>query len=100
MFKFHISFNLEYSVVVLEWPRESPDLNPMEMLWKDLKRTVHVRKPTNIPELNLFCTEKWAKLERSRNVWLRLSLYKEVTAETQGKGPHTDMSYWTISLNK
>ncbi|KAG2458113.1 TCB1 transposase, partial [Polypterus senegalus] len=53
-------------VNVLEWPSQSPDLNPIEMLWKDLKRAVHVRKPTNIPELKLFCTEEWAKIPPSR----------------------------------
>ncbi len=33
---------------VLEWLSQSPDLNPIEMLWKELKQAVHRRKPTNI----------------------------------------------------
>ncbi|KAF7656364.1 hypothetical protein LDENG_00042530 [Lucifuga dentata] len=50
---------------VLEWPSQSPDLNPIEMLWKDLKQQFHDRKPTNIPELKLFCKEEQAKIPPS-----------------------------------
>ena len=28
-------------VKVFEWPNQSPDLNPVENLWKDLKIAVH-----------------------------------------------------------
>ncbi len=38
-------------VNVLEWPSQSPDPNPNEMLWKKLKQAVHRRKPSNIKEL-------------------------------------------------
>ncbi len=44
-------------VNVLEWLSQSPDFNPTEMLWKDLKQAVHMRKLTNITELKWFCTE-------------------------------------------
>ncbi len=39
------------SVTVLEWPSQSPDLNPIEHLWKDLKMAVHQRLPSNLTEL-------------------------------------------------
>lgn len=32
------------------------------MWWKDLKGTVHARKPTNITELKQFLKKKWAKI--------------------------------------
>lgn len=34
-------------VNVLEWPLQSLDLNPIEMLWANLKRSVQARRPTN-----------------------------------------------------
>ncbi|KAK3517972.1 hypothetical protein QTP70_028539 [Hemibagrus guttatus] len=39
------------SVNVLEWPRQSPDLNPIEHLWRDLKMVVNRRSPSNLMEL-------------------------------------------------
>ncbi len=38
------------SVTVLEWPNQSPDLNPIEHLWRDLKMAVHQRLPSNLTE--------------------------------------------------
>ncbi|KAK3541623.1 hypothetical protein QTP86_033060 [Hemibagrus guttatus] len=46
----------------LEWPSQSPDLNPIEMLWHDLKKMVHARKPSNVAELQQFCKDEWAKI--------------------------------------
>ncbi|KAI3357230.1 hypothetical protein L3Q82_015687 [Scortum barcoo] len=43
---------------VLEWPSQSPDLNPIEMLWSDLKRAVHARRPSNMADLKRFCKEE------------------------------------------
>uniref|UniRef100_A0A9J8AA81 Transposase n=1 Tax=Cyprinus carpio carpio TaxID=630221 RepID=A0A9J8AA81_CYPCA len=42
----------------LEWPSQSPDLNPIVMLWRDLKKAVHARKPSNVAELQQFCKEE------------------------------------------
>ncbi|KAK3556981.1 hypothetical protein QTP70_022323 [Hemibagrus guttatus] len=50
----------------LEWPSQSPDLNPIEMLWHDLKKVVHARKPSNMAELQQFCKDEWAKIPPQR----------------------------------
>ena len=47
---------------LLEWPSQSPDLNPIKMLWHDLKRAVHTRHPKNITELKQFCKEECSKI--------------------------------------
>ncbi|XDV35991.1 hypothetical protein PO909_005845 [Leuciscus waleckii] len=57
------------SVTVLEWPSQSPDLNPIEHLWRDLKMAVHQRLPSNLTELERICKEEWQRIPKSRSPW-------------------------------
>ncbi|KAG2460036.1 TCB1 transposase, partial [Polypterus senegalus] len=77
------------SVNVLEWPSQSPDLNPIEHLWKDLKMAVHRRFPSNLMELERCCKEEWAKLAKDRCAKLVASYSKRLEAGIAAKGAST-----------
>ncbi|KAG2466803.1 TCB1 transposase, partial [Polypterus senegalus] len=77
------------SVNVLEWPSQSPDLNPIEHLWRDLKMAVHRRFPSNLMELERCCKEEWAKLAKDRCAKLVDSDSKRLEAVIAAKGAST-----------
>ncbi len=68
------------SVTVLEWPSQSPDLNPIEHLWRDLKMAVHQRLPSNLTELERICKEEWQRIPKSRCEKLVASFPKRLMA--------------------
>ena len=74
---------------LLEWPNQSPDLNPIEMLWHDLKRAVHTRHPKKIAELKQFCKEEWSKNPPDRCAGLIRKYRKRLVEVTAAKGGST-----------
>lgn len=55
-------------VKVLEGPSQSPELNVIEPLWRDLRRAVHARRPKTLHELEAFCQDEWAAI-RPAKIW-------------------------------
>ncbi len=77
------------SVTVLEWPSQSPDLNPIEHLWRDLKMAVHQRLLSNLTELERICKEEWRRIPKSRCEKLVASFPKRLMAVLSQKGAST-----------
>jgi hypothetical protein len=50
----------------LDFPPYSPDLNPIEHIWIDLKKAVENRNPQSLLDLKKIIPEEWEKLPSSR----------------------------------
>ena len=52
---------VEIGVEELDWPAQSPDLNPIEHLWDELERRLRARphRPTSVPDLTNALVAEW-----------------------------------------
>ncbi len=55
----------DHGVTVLEWPGNSPDLNPIENLWGIVKRKMRDTRPNNADGLEAVIKATWASLHLS-----------------------------------
>lgn len=73
-------------IKVLEWPSQSPDLNPIENLWRVLKVRVHARRPSNLQDLEQFAKEEWAKIPQETCANLVTNYQKRLLSVLDQKG--------------
>lgn len=52
-------------ICVFNWPSQSLDLNPIELLWQEVKQVVHADTPKS-SLLAVFKQEEWGKIPRDR----------------------------------
>lgn len=46
----------------MEWSAQSPDLNPMELVWDELNRRAKAKQPTSASHLWELLEKTWEKL--------------------------------------
>lgn len=76
-------------VQVLEWPAQSPDLNPIEHLWDELGRRVANKKHSNKRDLFKTLSEEWKKIPRDVIIHLIESMPRRCAAVIISKGMAT-----------
>ncbi len=82
----------DHGVTVLDWPANSPDLNPIENLWGIVKRKMRDTRPNNADELKATVKETWASIPPQQCHKLITSMPCRIEAVIKAKGAPT--KYW------
>lgn len=75
-----------HAITVLDWPANSPDLNPIENLWGILKRKMRGTRPNNKEELTASIQEMWASITPMQCHSLIASMPRRIKAVIKAKG--------------
>jgi transposase len=78
-------------ISVLDWPAQSPDLNPIENLWNQIEQNIRRREkqPTTTNELWEVVKEEWSKITIEKIRSLYMSMINRVNQVKEAKGGYT-----------
>lgn len=81
----------DVDIALLEWPPNSPDINPIEHLWDYLKKKIRSRIPpvTNHNELVTAVIEEWEIIPQDFIDSLIASMPRRMNAVIMSRGGHT-----------
>ncbi len=86
----------DHGIPVLNWPANSPDLNPIENLWGIVKRKMRYARPNNAEELKATIRATWALITPEQCHRLIDSMPRHIAAVIQAKGAPT--KYWMLYM--
>lgn len=76
-------------ITVLDWPANSPDLNPIENLWGIAKRKMRDMRPNNAEELKAAIEASWSSITPQQCHRLIASMPRRIEAVIAAKGAQT-----------
>ncbi len=79
----------DHGVTVLDWPANSPDLNPIEDLWGIVKRKMRDTRPNDVDDLKATVKETWASIPPQQCHKLITSMPRQIEAVIKAKGAPT-----------
>ncbi len=79
----------DHGVTVLDWPANSPDLNPIENLWGIVKRKMRDTRPNNADDLKDAIKETWASIPPQQCHKRITSMPRRIEAVIKAKGAPT-----------
>lgn len=82
----------EGTLNVMVWPAQSPDLNPIELLWDELDRNIRKTCPTSTDRLWDMLQAKWNEISGETLIKLLRRMPKLCEAVITNKGGHIDES--------
>ena len=61
-----MTFQTENDIRTLSWPAQSPNLNPIENLWSEVKKKIRTYKklPSNLSKLNRYVKKAWKEIPK------------------------------------
>ncbi len=78
----------DHGVTVLDWPANTPDLNPIENLWGIVKRKMIDTRPNNADDLKAAIKATWASIKPEKCHRLIASMPRRIDAVIHAKwGP-------------
>ncbi len=75
----------DHGVTVLDWPANSPDLNPIENLWGIVKRKMRDTRPNNADDLKAAIKATWASTPPQQCHKLITSMPRRIEAVIKAK---------------
>ena len=76
----------------MEWPAQSPDLNPIELAWNELDRRVKANQPTSATHLWELLQQCWEELSEQYLISIVERMPRLCLAVISAKGSYFDES--------
>ena len=79
------------TIVRMEWPARSPDLNPIEHAWDMLQTVVSSRpvQPASVQEFRQFLLKEWDQIPQYKIRMLISIMWRSCQAVIEARGHHT-----------